>query len=759
MDIHRCSFLDYTPESITSCAFSHESNLNEITPKNFRLAIGRADGSIEIWNPHNSRSKWVLETIIPGSMGNSIEGLIWSSNNDKNLPPRLFSIGGSTILTEWDLTTGIPLKNYDCNAGVIWSISINSKHDKIALGCEDGSVVVVNINGGPGVIEHDCILQRQKFRVLSLCWVENKMIIGGCADGRIRCWSYENNDNSFINNEDNKIQSELEDDENDENIDNNNYNNLVHSNIKGRLFQTLRVDRIKGEPSLIWCLLYLPKSNQLVSGDSTGSIKIWDLKHLVLQQSFQVHEADVLCLTKNANGDKFFSAGVDRKIFNFNYTKVSKNNSKWVNLSNRLLHGNDIRTMNCYQSKNLDFLVSGGIERIMLINTSINFQSSVSIKLPLNPLIENVIINEKKRLIIMWQKNQIKIWKLKLDHTKKLVSKLTLSDPENITNVDITSNGEYLIVSRLSVIKLFRIEEESENKLLIKRINSDILLSIGAKQSKFVNNEDLILIYSSDNELLSFKFDQKSPSAPFDDFQEPVYYDLLENDELSTSSSNYEYLKNYVHISIDENKSLIALSKYDGTIDILNLKSNELKNLIKLSSIATCISFTSKSTLVAVTLDHKLHEFNVLNNKKKGEIYSSWSMKNFNSMPPQFLSFSGYAYGVFESLNRVYIYGTNWFCFFDLTYDLPGITQQQNENNKKRTRNGSQISTNNSPIKEQQQQQQSVNNEENKCFWMTKNYSDLLYAGKLNDSELVVVERHLEDIPNPPAFKVKKILL
>jgi U3 small nucleolar RNA-associated protein 4 len=732
MDIHRCSFLDYTPESITSCAFTHESNLNEITPKNFRLAVGRADGSIEIWNPHNSRSKWVLETIVPGSKGSSIEGLVWSSNNDSSSPPRLFSIGGSTFLTEWDLSTGIPLKNYDCDAGVIWSISINSTHDKIALGCDDGSVVVVNINGGPGVIEHETILQRQKYRVLSLCWVESRIILGGCADGRIRCWSYDNNNN----------------DKSNENT-NDNSNSGAYNQMKGRLIQTLRIDKAKSEPSLIWCLLYLPKSNQFVSGDSTGSIKIWDLKHLVLQQSFQVHEADVLCLTKDVSGEKFFSAGVDRKIYNFNYTKLSKNNSKWINTSNRLLHGNDVRTMNCYQSKNLDFLVSGGIERIMHINSAVNFQSSVAIKLPINPLIENVIVHKERRLIIMWQRNEIKIWKLRLDHTKKLVSKLTLSDPENITNVDISSNGQYLLVSRLSVVKLFKLTEESENKILIEKSKSDLLSSFGAKQSKFINNEELILVYTSENELLSYKFDQYSLTAPLDDFQEPIEYEVPE-EEGNNSSSNFEYLSYYTHIAIDENKSLVALCKYNGIIDILNLKTNKISTLLKLSSIATCISFSSNSTLLAVTLDHKVHEFNVLNDKKNGQVYTNWSMKNSNSMPAQFLSLPGYAFGIFDNLGRFGIYGSNWLCFFDTNYDLPNIKAQPE--NKKRSRNGSQLLD--SPSKSANDSNNTV--EENKCFFLTKNYIDILYANKLNESELIVVERHLEDIPNPPAFKLNK---
>lgn len=113
-------------------------------------------------------------------------------------------------------------------------------------------------------------------------------------------------------------------------------------------------------------------------------------------------------------------------------------------------------------------------------------------------------------------------------------------------------------------------------------------------------------------------------------------------------------------------------------------------------------------------------------------------------MPDQFLSLQGYAFGIFENLGKFYVYGTNWLAIFDSCIDLPNKTAIDN---KKRSRNGTHVPA--SPSKNTV--------EDNKSFWSTKNYSDLLYVGKLNESELVVVERHLEDIANPPAFKLNKI--
>ena len=71
-------------------------------------------------------------------------------------------------------------------------------------------------------------------------WANNEHVIGGCADGRIRSWSSE-------------------------------------GETKGRLVATMKVDKAKTESTLVWSLTVLPNKKQFVSGDSTGSIKIWDL--------------------------------------------------------------------------------------------------------------------------------------------------------------------------------------------------------------------------------------------------------------------------------------------------------------------------------------------------------------------------------------------------------------------------------------------------------------------------------------------------
>ena len=140
--------------------------------------------------------------------------------------------------------------NYDCNAGIIWCIDINPQNDRLTVGCDDGSVVIVDISGGRGSLEYDLICQRQDARVLSVKWANNEHVIGGCADGRVRSWSSE-------------------------------------GETKGRLVATMKVDKAKTESTLVWSLTVLPNKKQFVSGDSTGSIKIWDLTRFTLLQTLK----------------------------------------------------------------------------------------------------------------------------------------------------------------------------------------------------------------------------------------------------------------------------------------------------------------------------------------------------------------------------------------------------------------------------------------------------------------------------------------
>ena len=112
-------------------------------------------------------------------------------------------------------------------------------------------------------------LERQTVRILSLSWhPDGNILAGGCADSTIRVWE------------------------------------VAHPH--GRIVAQMKVEKIfkRGEKTkrrrkldtLVWAVK-VAADGTVISGDSSGSLKIWESRFWSLKQSFQVHKSDVLCLT------------------------------------------------------------------------------------------------------------------------------------------------------------------------------------------------------------------------------------------------------------------------------------------------------------------------------------------------------------------------------------------------------------------------------------------------------------------------------
>lgn len=747
MLVHRSRFVDFTPSNITALAFSHKSSA-ELTPSDLRLAVGRADGNVEVWNP---RHDWFQEMIIEGGQDRTIEGLCWC--NVAGEPLRLFSIGGSTIITEWDLNTGLPMKNYDCNAGVIWSIAINAAGDKLAVGCDNGTVVIVNIAGGPGIIEHDSILMRQEARVLSLAWNGNDYVIGGCSDGRIRIWAAHEKDES-----------------------------------RGRIINTMRVDKSKKESTLVWSVLYLPSKNTIVSGDSTGSIKFWNFQYATLSQSFKSHSADILCLTTDAKESTIFSAGVDRKIFQYSLD----HSKKWLISSNRLLHGNDIRAMCAYQSKGADFLVSGGVDKTLFINPISSFADGRYRKMPfVVPYNKNVLINNTQRLIVMWDGSVVKIWTMgtEVENEKnyKLVCKLVLKDEQKIHTCAMSPDGQVLLVGRATTTKIFHLQP-MENKLKVTKLSNDFLFTIGTKAAKFINNSKVV-ICNTDDELLMLDLEE--------DDEKPEYFELDEPQN-TKSSLKIPYMNKINRI--DANESAVVVSRYYGIVTVINLKTKKSQNLLHLMNFVTSIYIhEQRKTIIVVTAENKIYELSLASifredtEDKEGDeqadvtneensVFTAWSKRNTENIPKQLKDMRQKCLGVFasdEDSNKIWLWGSTWICRIDMSKNLPVITRKKT---KKHGRDGLTITDDSNYMNNNLEDEdedvdmdidedleilkggkvKSISNQKDpltsEVFYFNDKYRHLLMADLLSSSELVVVERPPIFLKDQKAFQQPKLV-
>ena len=355
MDIHRCRFVPYPPAAINALAFSHASSLTS-TISNFpflRLAIGRANGDIEIWNPLDGA--WHQESIIRGGKDRSIEGLVWTQDPDEvdkngvTIPGqlRLFSIGCSTAVTEWDLALGRARRHSSGNYGVIWCIAAQprrSHHEStssvgrtvrnngpelqeqwIVAGCDDGAIVLLSTADGD--LQYLKTLARpskRKARVLSVTFQNRDIVLAGHADSTIRVFDTRN----------------------------------------GRQIQNMTLGPgPHGGPKeiLVWSVKCL-SNGWIVSGDSTGTVMFWDGKHYSLVQRIQGHMTDILDVVTSADGETVISGGMDRRttVYRRMGTGHTGERRRWAKVTHRRLHKHDITAMATFETRNFSILASGG---------------------------------------------------------------------------------------------------------------------------------------------------------------------------------------------------------------------------------------------------------------------------------------------------------------------------------------------------------------------------------------------------------------
>lgn len=345
MDIHRCRFVPYPPSAINAIAFSYSIVTRAQKASPVRLAIGRANGDIEIWNPSNGL--WHQETVLHGGKDRSIDGLVWVTEPDQVLQDgtkligkaRLFSIGYTSTITEWDLEKGRPKKQASGMHGDIWCLAAqpfvvtpkngdksstnaavqNSK--KLVAGTMDGSLILYSIDDDD--LRFEKILVRsssKKTKMVSIAFQNRNVVVVGCSDSAIRVYDMRN------------------------------------GNVLRKM--TLGSDLSGGAKEIIVWSVKCLNGRDIVSGDSTGQVCIWDGKTYTQAQRLQTHNQDVLSLATSADGSTIVSGGMDRRTVL--YRKTSGSTSRWGKIWHRRYHSHDVKTMASFEGNGLSVVVSGG---------------------------------------------------------------------------------------------------------------------------------------------------------------------------------------------------------------------------------------------------------------------------------------------------------------------------------------------------------------------------------------------------------------
>ncbi|KAK1598424.1 U3 small nucleolar RNA-associated protein [Colletotrichum navitas] len=441
MDLHRCRFVPYPPSAINALAFSHPAARSKNQAALSRLAVGRANGDVEIWNP--LAGAWHQETVLRSGADRSVDGLVWV-NEPEDDRARLFSIGYTSAVTEWDLAAGRPLRHASGQHGDIWCLAAQppaSPQDpvtRLVAGTIDGMLALYSLEDG------DLRFQRllvksptRKAQMVSIAFQSRHVVVVGCSDSTLRAYDMRN----------------------------------------GSMLRkmALGADLAGGAKDIIvWSVKVLP-SGDIVSADSTGQVCIWDGKTYTQMQRIQSHRQDVLSLAVSADGSAILSGGMDRRTVL--YKKTSGSGARWGKVWSRKYHDHDVKAMASFESSKMSVVVSGGPDAspVVLPLKELGRENHRTLSsLPQSPPLASA---PSARMVVGWWDREIHIWKLQssfdglydgnaadLDKNRKLLKTILVKGESNITSAAIAHDGSFLVAATGTDVKAFHLQHQNPTR-------------------------------------------------------------------------------------------------------------------------------------------------------------------------------------------------------------------------------------------------------------------------------------------------------
>lgn len=568
MDVHRARFIPYPTSAISALAFSRTSDSGYTgPPPALKLALGRANGDIEIWNPQ--RGLWVQETIFPGN-GARIDGLAWTQDPDEKDADgevvtvgqmRLFSIASSPSVTEWDLATGRVKRVSTGNFSEVWCLAAQPrlkgeksrdgevKTQDLVAGCGDGTMVLLATEEGDLVFKR--FLARvagKKARCMCVSWQSLEKVVAGFADGMIRVWDTRN----------------------------------------GSLLRTMSLgSSVPGAPknALVWQVRCLPNGD-IVSGDSNGEVKIWDGRTYSMLQKLNGHDSDCLDLVVGSDGRTMMSGSIDGKIAIYRQSSNERGRKTWARNGQRRLHNGEVNAMAAFDSRNMSVAVTGGSDASPMVTPLREYGKENPRSLPTLPRHPPVASAKRARLLVSWWDQTVMVWKLakrsnvslgeEQRKSRKLVAKIDLDTTSAIRSAAITPDGKILGISTSMETKAFQLQQRADNETLAVRkmtLPKDISSS-GARVLSVSSNGKWLSAVTLDNEVYVARLAAVAERPKYlQVLSKPVELERRHRPVERTAFKEYDRAIDQVAFSPDS--SVLVVSDLAGFIDSWVLEGHE----------------------------------------------------------------------------------------------------------------------------------------------------------------------------------------
>ncbi|KAK3674989.1 U3 small nucleolar RNA-associated protein [Recurvomyces mirabilis] len=568
MDVHRSRFVPYPTSAISALAFSRQSDAGYTGPlPALKLAIGRANGEIEVWNP--LQGQWAQETQFVGD-GSGVDGLAWTQDPDETdgegpvLPgqQRLFSIASSPAVVEWDLATGEPKRKSTGNFSEVWcfgaqprwrstkSVDDEARSQDIVAGCGDGTLVVLTTADND--LQFKRFLARvagKRARCMCITYQNRDIVVAGFADSAIRVYDTRNG---------------------------------------SQIRQMSLGSGIPGAPktAIVWQLKVM-QGGDIVSGDSNGEVRMWDGKNYSLTQRLVGHESDCLDLATSADGKSIFSGSLDGRIAVYRQATDANGRRSWAKHGHRRVHTREVKAMTSFDSKNgLSVVVSGGTDVAPVLTPLREYGRENLRAMPSLPQEPRVVAAPRARLIASWWDKEVHIWRIAsrsaasaetpTQSPRKLVAKLALDVKQNIRCATLSSDGRLLIAATSQELKVFQLRNrlDSDSLAIRKLALPSSFAQLGARQIGFSPDGKWLAVVTADSEVHIARFTSDS-AQPKRLICLPQTVELDRRSRKVVSSAYKAYDRTITRLAFAADSSVLVTGDVSGHLDSWVLEGHE----------------------------------------------------------------------------------------------------------------------------------------------------------------------------------------
>uniref|UniRef100_A0A4W4G0Y3 Anaphase-promoting complex subunit 4 WD40 domain-containing protein n=1 Tax=Electrophorus electricus TaxID=8005 RepID=A0A4W4G0Y3_ELEEL len=640
--VHRVRFFHYMPSAVRALAFQ---------PQRQKIAVARTDGSLEILNRADHLFQ---EKVIPGREQRGTEALAWAGQ-------RLFSAGLNGELVEYDMQELREKYRLDASGGPVWTLTCNPQGTRLAVGCEDGTVKLFEVCDDG--IQFERNLAKQKGRILSLSWhPSGSRLVAGMA-GVI--WVFDAG--------------------------------------TGQSVHRLLVERGTGAPRskecVVWSVVCL-SDGTIVSGDSSGNVKVWDGDTGTLIRNHQVTKWDVLALSVSQDETSLVAGTSEGTVVQFQHLSVvlGREDKEWVQTRTFKNHTHDVRAV-----LELDTaVVSGGMDTQLVVRPLLD---KIDVKTSASALRK---IHFPHRRLVSCSRTNLP----PLSRPSRGTRALQLAGEEHICCSALSPCGGWVVVSTVTNLRLYRLQ--CDETISITKVTNQICFSSDSSYLFTASTCSSVHVLALSQSGCTFVCTLKPKSCSGQAIL------------LLTASDDGKWL---------------AAANADHEVQVYNLQKRKAYCTVPVySSGVTAMSINpATNNLFMVHADQQIFEFSL-----EQKQYTDWSrLVHRKGLHPQWLERDTPVTNVtFSPRNpaHVILHDMYMFCIIDQTLvRLPSVAKLVN-----------QLTLRSLPEKERRAHSH--------AFKICKTFKELLFVELLEDQSLVVIERPLLDITAqlPPPVRQKK---